>query len=352
MGRVAEAQSNAGRPCGGFTQLRRLKNLRDALEAAPAGLTLEDLAMALRVTTRSVRRYLLELRRTTEVEAVATEPGGAKRWRIKPSERARAVMLRRAQVYGLLATRQMHDVLRGSALYDEIDEAVRQLLLVAQRPTRPSFRGEVRPSEAMEERFLYVSGPSQQFPQRVEDIDALFQAVSERRLLRFRHRALGGARSLERLTTHPYAMLVFRGALFCVGFDVQTQKERCFRFEHMSDLDVSEEQHFELPENFRVEDYLHGDLGVLVPSDEGAVSVLVEFERSAAEELRGRRVHPSQKTGTSRDGRLRLSMTVPDREAVKRWVLGFGAAARVLEPLDLAAEVVAELNTALDHYGV
>src|SRR5580692_2056778 len=124
-----------GRPTGKFTQHRRLDFLREKLEAHGAGLTLEDLAGMLRMTTRSVRRYLRELSLVTELESLEVQPGGAHLWRIKPSERGRTVALRRTQAYALLAARRVFDVLRGSALYDEVDLALRQIEQVAHRPT-------------------------------------------------------------------------------------------------------------------------------------------------------------------------------------------------------------------------
>src|SRR6516164_2520860 len=116
-----------GRPAGKFTQHRRIDHMRAQLEAHAAGLTLEQLAGLLRMTTRSVRRYLRELALVTELESVEVRPGGAHLWRIKPSERGRNVPLRRMQAYALLATRRVFEVLKGSALYDEIDLALRQV---------------------------------------------------------------------------------------------------------------------------------------------------------------------------------------------------------------------------------
>ena len=125
-----------GRPRGGFTQHRRVSKLLDLLEGHPTGVPLDDLAAAIRVSTRSIRRYLRELGRVTELESVETVPGGAHLWRIKPSERGRAVPIRRTQAYALLASRPMFDAVRGTALFDELDVAHRQLLQVAQRPGR------------------------------------------------------------------------------------------------------------------------------------------------------------------------------------------------------------------------
>src|SRR6185312_4727562 len=84
-----------GRPTGKFTQHRRLDMLREKLEMHAGGLSLDELAVMLRITTRSVRRYLRELALVTELESIEVKPGAAHLWRIKPSERGRAVPLRR-----------------------------------------------------------------------------------------------------------------------------------------------------------------------------------------------------------------------------------------------------------------
>src|SRR5579859_3917215 len=135
----------------------------------------------LRITTRSVRRYLRELALVTELESVEVRPGGAHLWRIKPSERGRTVPLRRTQAYALLAARRAFDVLRGSALFDEIDVALRLVEQVARRPAaRPGgVRGEVAGDARLEERFAYVPPVARTYANRSEDIDALFKAVAE-----------------------------------------------------------------------------------------------------------------------------------------------------------------------------
>src|SRR5262245_23662866 len=98
----APKRPRVGRPEGVFTQHRRIDKLHEALEASPTGLELGDLAQMLGVSHRSVRRYLRELDRITELESIPTVPGGPHVWRIKPSERGRTITLRRTQAYLLL----------------------------------------------------------------------------------------------------------------------------------------------------------------------------------------------------------------------------------------------------------
>jgi predicted DNA-binding transcriptional regulator YafY len=342
-----------GRPAGKFTQHRRLDFLREKLEAHTGGLTLEDLAAMLRMTTRSVRRYLHELSLVTEVESVEIRPGGAHLWRIKPSERGRTVALRRTQAYALLAPRRCFEVLKGSALFDEIDLALRQVEQVAHRPAaRPASRGDGGEAR-LEDRFAYVPQVPRAYANRSEDVDAAFQSVADLTVLRFRYREEGvDAGKGARITAHPYAMVLHGGGITCVARDVDRGLVRTFVFERMSDLASSEAERFELPADFALGDWLQGDFGVARAPR--TVEVLVEFDPRAAETVRARKVHPTQKVGVARDGRVRASLRVPHApevlSQVRAWVLGFGAAAHVLEPRELAEDVAGELRRAALRY--
>jgi len=84
------------------------------------------------------------------------------------------------------------------------------------------------------------------------------------------------------------------------------------------------------------------------------VKLLVEFELRAAEGVRARRVHPSQKLAVAADGRVRASISLPESAEVlaraRSWLLGFGAAVRVIEPRELAEDIALELRRAADRY--
>lgn len=333
-----------GRPTGKFTQHRRLDRLRTLLEGHPRGLSLDELAAMLHVTTRSVRRYLKELGRVTELESVPTLPGAAHEWRIKPSERGRAVALRRTQAYGLLAPRAVFDVLKGSALYDELDIGVDMLVNLAQRPTRARSGGEIPTDQRLEERFRYVPFPPRGYAGRGELLDELFRAVAETRETDTR---LAGESAT--FVFHPYALVIWRGELFAVGWSARVSRVDVVPVERIAEAVPSEKRRFAVPEDFDLGAYLHGAFGVHSPAEPQRVTV--EFDVATAPEIRARRWHPSQRLATAPDGRVRLSFVVGDLNAVRAWVLGFGQHARVIEPAALVAEVRAELEAALGRYG-
>jgi len=345
-----------GRPEGRFTQHRRLDKLRELLESEPRGLTLEELARMLRVTQRSVRRYLLELDGTTDpgkfelLESIETTPGGAHLWRIRPGERGRTVSLRRAQAYAILATRRALDILKGSALFDEVDLALGHVEKVAQTPFRAQGRAQISGEQGLEGRFFWLPPPSRSYASRGEDMDELFRAVADLRVLRFRPRTPAGAARAERVVFHPYAMVVHKGSIVSLGVRSQARAPtdaEVVPFEAMTELRSSETEYFELPASFDVTHYVHGEFGLGKPSK---VRALVEFDARVADEIRSKRLHRDQRVAMSADGRLRLSVPLVNVDSFIAWVLSFGDAATVVEPPEVARQVAAILDRAAARY--
>ncbi|HEY2369574.1 MAG TPA: WYL domain-containing protein [Polyangiaceae bacterium] len=322
-----------GRPGGRFTQHRRIQGLRELLESHGQGATIEELATVMRVSPRSVKRYLRDLKEQLGLEPVTTAPGGPNRWRIKPSERGRAVTLRRTQAYLLLAARKAFEPLRGSALFDELDVAHRQLLQMAERPLRTAHTVDIHENARLEQRVVVVPYPARSYVANGGDLDEIFRAAAELRVVRFRF-------DDERVRACPYVIALHGGSVHFVALDLGRATVRAFPLDGVRDA-VTEAERFELPLDFDPERLVLGAFGP-VPSADRRRAV-IEFDARVADEVRSRKHHPDQRVATSRDGRVRLAMPVGDRDALVRWVLGFGSAARVIEPEDVRDAVRDEL---------
>ena len=85
--------------------------------------------------------------------------------------------------------------------------------------------------------------------------------------------------------------------------------------------------------------------------DYGIDPAVIKRIAGELQDIRAMRVHPAQRLAAASDGRVRLSVSVPSLEEVTRWVLGFGSAARVIEPIELRDAVVRELRSGLTRYG-
>ena len=334
-----------GRPRGRFTQHRRLDKLRLLLGQHPKGLTLYELAESIGVTPRSMRRYLKEVSHELELEPLPTRAGGALRWRVRSGELPRKIELRRTQAYAILAARRLFEPMKGSTLFDEIEMATERLLALAQRPGRGPNAGLA--DAHLEQRFLYLPVAPKDYSSRTEELDDLFQAVADLRPLRCRYRS-GAKDSEETIVIHPYAMVLYKDSVYCVGLHTGRGEIRTFLLDRMRDTESSALERFELPADFKVDDYFQGGFGIWRGTKK--IKVVIDFDASVAELVRSRRVHETQKLATLQNGTLRLSMTVGDTTELASWVLGWGRKATVIEPEALAHDVATELAEALARY--
>jgi predicted DNA-binding transcriptional regulator YafY len=118
------------------------------------------------------------------------------------------------------------------------------------------------------------------------------------------------------------------GGFYLVGYCHLRRAIRVFAIERIRSLDVLSRR-FTLPAGFDPEKYLAGALGILSGD---LVTVKVVFAKKLARYIRERLWHPSQKFRDLTDGRLELTLHVADTLEVRRWILGYGVQADVIEP--------------------
>src|SRR5690606_29412324 len=106
----------------------------------------------------------------------------------------------------------------------------------------------------LERRFVYLPFAPKDYRHRAEDLDNLFQAVAELRPLSCRYPRDGDG-ALERLEIHPYALLLYKDAIWCLGHDPTRGEVRTLALDHLEHARCHPGEHFELPEGFTVEDY-------------------------------------------------------------------------------------------------
>lgn len=307
------------------------------------GMSLQEIAEALQVTTRSARRYLHEVRRHYELEKESVRTG-APLWRLRPEERPRKVELRRTQAYALLAARRLFEPMRGSALYDEIDLAIKNLTSIASRPGRGPNAGVA--DARLEERFLHLPFAPKDYSTKTEELDVLYQSVADLRPMSCQYRDAQGQASS--ITIHPYAMVTYKDAVYAVGKHLPSGEIRTFALDRMHDAEFKTTERFELPADFQVDAWFQGQFGIFRGKEK--IRVVIDFAPKVAEYVRSRRVHPTQRLTQLRGGGVRLTMVVPDTTEVTSWVLGFGDNARVVEPEALRSRIIDELRGALALY--
>ena len=180
-----------------------------------------------------------------------------------------------------------------------------------------------------------------------EHVAFIQRALLERRRLEMRYYSMSRDEE-NRRQVDPYHLTVYDGGFYLVGYCHWRKTERIFAVERIRELRMLVTTFRPRPD-FSAEEYLKHVWGIIKGD---IVPVKVIFSRSVARYVRDRLWHPSQKLRELPDGRLEMNLRVADTIEVRRWILGYGADAEVLEPallrevLRMSAEALASRLTA------
>jgi predicted DNA-binding transcriptional regulator YafY len=335
---------------GEVGQVARALLVLDALRGFRRGRPLSELAVAVGVSTRTVRRDLEELRTTGfEIERLLLDGVAAARL----VERSHShIAITRRERYTLLAIASLFDALRGTPLWEDVASLQRKL----EQRMSPDERTE---HATFGERFAYVPDGGTKAYQGKEDVlDGLLTGVLSRRVVRFGYQDARGRAQHGLLA--PFTMLLYKHGLYVVGCRLSSLEAGraievgtplvVYAAERFSEAEAVRGSAFAPPPDFRLQRVLHGAFGVHVAGAGPVHRVVIEFSAAKAAYLRARLWHPTQQIEELEDGRLRLSLQSSALAPLVSWVLEWGPHARALAPPELVAQVRAELAGALAGY--
>lgn len=342
--------SRAGPETGGGE--RRTETLRNAevirqwqvlreIESRRTGVTIHELAALAKVSTRTIRRDLQALQYAGFSVYDEGDEHETKRWRLGASPfRAVAEGLTVADVAALYLSRAVVESLSGWPLADEL----RQAFVKIERSLNPRTREFL---STLPQVVSAKRGPraGQAGSDRLVDVTRrLFDATRDRRVVEMRYFSATSNRA-KSYTVEPYRLTLAQGGVYLVAWVPQYGEFRTFAAERIERLGLSDET-FKRSRDLPA-DLFGTSMGVFWANP---VQVEVVFESRIATFVQGRVWHDSQQIENLPDGRLRMTLHVSNDWALRSWLLGFGAAVQVLQPADLAAAMVDELNQAAARY--
>lgn len=167
-----------------------------------------------------------------------------------------------------------------------------------------------------------------------EVLETVFTCLRTSTRLEFEYRSPDGAREWRRID--PYHGVRFEGDWYVVGHCHLRGAIRTFSLARMVTARKGKER-FVLPNHFDFRKLFGSRFGI--HWGDGEVEVRIQFAGRAAAYVRERQWHPSQILEDKADGSLVLTMTVNHLLELKRWILSWGDAARVLAPPELVADI-------------
>jgi predicted DNA-binding transcriptional regulator YafY len=220
--------------------------------------------------------------------------------------------------------------LQGTPIYESLETAIQKI--GSQLPAQ-SFRF----LRGLDQGISVSSFGWKDYSHSKEVIDALTRAVFHKFTVRILHRSPQRVRPIER-DVDPYKLWYVNNGLYMVGHDHRENELRTFAVERIQSALVGNRR-FEIPPDFNFEEFRKTAFNVIWGEPQ---EVMIRFSPAQAPYIKERTWHPSQHIETEDDGSIVLTMHVADLDEVKRWLIGFGAEAEVIEPDELANEIVHE----------
>lgn len=182
-------------------------------------------------------------------------------------------------------------------------------------------------------------------PKHDEFVARLIEAAAERRVCRVLYFSVHSNREKD-YELHPYNLAYAEGGLYLTAWVPEYRQVRVFAVERVKR--VTMQQATFTPSA----DLSDGAFGHSLGVSRGMTPerVVVEFSSRVAPYVRERTWHPSQRIEALPDGGVRLTLKVCRDWALRTWVLGWGAHARVVAPSALAEDILAQLDEARDGY--
>ncbi|MBN2077527.1 MAG: YafY family transcriptional regulator [Spirochaetes bacterium] len=176
--------------------------------------------------------------------------------------------------------------------------------------------------------------------------EAIAAALTSRTVLRITHRKAGAEEATERFV-EPRHMLNYDGEWYLIARCRTRNEEVTFAISRIENALPTGEP-CRGPGDFDVTSYLGEHFGIVREGESHRVEVA--FSPEAAPYVRERTWHGDQELRDLAGGGVVISFTTNSLVEVRRWVLGWGAAARALAPERLVEEIREELESALGKY--
>ena len=167
----------------------------------------------------------------------------------------------------------------------------------------------------------------------------LRECIIERRRLRFRYYGRGAQTAAAAREADPYGLTHYAGAWYLTAYAPERQAVRRFRLDRMEDV-TPLTQTFNRPEGFR----LRRD-----PEEGRTLTVRALLDPAVARLVREAPSFYQVAAEAHAEGLL-ITLRVRDESDAVRWLLGWGAAVRAVEPESLRERMIAEAEAMARNY--
>lgn len=154
--------------------------------------------------------------------------------------------------------------------------------------------------------------------------------------------------SITEREVDPYSIVFRQGAWYLIAYCNTRNEVRIFKVSRIRELELTNTP-FMKPANFSVKEYLKNSWGIFRGEQ---TQVKIKFSKEAAEFIKETLWHENQEIEKLADGNILFSVYVNGLGEIKRWVMGFGMDAEVIEPEALRKDIAQEIEKLYNTYKI
>ena len=319
--------------------IRQWELLR-TLDANRLGATVDDLAGQLSVTKRTIWRDMEALQYVGF--PLTSEPDGKRtRWKLMsaPFKGLADLNISMVELCSLYMGREMVNGMAGAPFGAALASMTKKL----ERALPAKMRAFLDHLPALIE-SKPVPAKTRTGKAHEEHLGNLIEACAEQRECAMRYYSASSGRAKE-YVVHPYRLVHAHGGMYVLAYVPEYKEVRTFAVERIQKLSLRAVR-FEIQAELSADAFAHS-LGVNRGKPE---KIVVYFAPRIAPYVRERTWHRSQRMDDTADGGVRMTLNVCADAALRTWILGFGAFAKVESPSRLAEEILEQLEEAREAY--
>jgi predicted DNA-binding transcriptional regulator YafY len=322
-----------GNPYDELKRTSRILELAQLISAQPRHWLRKDLARRFDVSERMIQKDLDILRNGLKLSLAHTAEG----YYFDEMPRLPTLQYSFNEALALFLAVQAGSQIQGVVSAD-LAAAMARLEALFPAEIRPLLRAPVR-----------TGAGQSQGQHRGQMLVLLNLAMSQGRKLSIDYETRSRGGEVSQRTVRPYALLPYVRSWQMVAYCEWREKILIFKVDRILSAELCAE-HYSLPADFRLEDYMGGAWGMMRGDGADTCAVALRFEREAGKRVAEEYWHTSQRFEDLPDGRVLMRLQVGVTPEFVHWILYYGADVEVLEPQGLRKEVGRQMCEAANVY--
>ncbi|MBN1550840.1 transcriptional regulator [bacterium] len=321
-------------------QLSRQWQVLRVLENHRYGISIDELAEKLECSRRTLERDLKALQDMGFPIQSEAKEFGKKYWTLtKQFIESDNLILTPTEIISLYLANQFINPLAGTYL----DDGWKQFLGKIQSLLPPTV---LRYFSELDE-TLYVKPLQESAPVPSEYLEKVRKAINESVILKIEHKKPDNQTSS--VTLHPYGLIVYENSFYVMGYCEERDDIRTFKLQRITKVSLTRKK-YEKPKDFSLEKCFKGSFGIIENMEIAPKTIRCEMTDWAARMVREQKWHRTQVIEKDDGDTIVVSFLLDSSVEFKRWILGFGPLARIIEPKEVQQEVVQSLAKMLKNY--